>query len=75
MFGLILVALGVLFLLKNLGIISGDIWGIFWPILLIILGLWIIIGHFSRRKFFRNFFSCGRDFWEDTPFEKKDKEN
>ncbi|MCX8095167.1 MAG: DUF5668 domain-containing protein [Caldisericia bacterium] len=74
MFGLILVALGVLFLLKNLGIISGDVWEIFWPILLIILGLWIIIGSFTKRKFFRNFFSCRRDFHEDFPFEKKDKE-
>ncbi len=65
MFGLILVALGVLFLLKNLGLISGDVWGIFWPILLIILGLWIVIGSFTKRKWYRNFFSCGRDFWED----------
>jgi hypothetical protein len=29
MFGLILIALGVLFLLKNLGIISGSVWDIF----------------------------------------------
>lgn len=74
MFGLILVALGVLFLLKNLGIISGDVWGIFWPILIIILGLEIFIGSLRKKSFFRNFFSCGKNFWEEFPFEKKEKE-
>lgn len=73
MFGLILIALGLLFLLKNLGIISGDVWGIFWPILLIILGLWILVDSFKKKKIFKNFFNCGRDIWEEYTFEKKEK--
>ncbi|OGY93481.1 MAG: hypothetical protein A2406_01110 [Candidatus Komeilibacteria bacterium RIFOXYC1_FULL_37_11] len=39
MFGLILVILGILFLLEEMGIIHGDFWGYFWPVILIVLGL------------------------------------
>ncbi|MFA6466263.1 MAG: DUF5668 domain-containing protein [Patescibacteria group bacterium] len=39
MFGLILVILGVLVLFEKMGIIQGDFWGFFWPIILIVLGL------------------------------------
>ncbi|MDH4222730.1 MAG: DUF5668 domain-containing protein [candidate division Zixibacteria bacterium] len=36
--GIILVIIGLLFLLDNLGYISGNIWR-FWPLILIILGI------------------------------------
>lgn len=39
MFGLILVILGVLVLFEKMGIIQGDFWGFFWPVVLIVLGL------------------------------------
>jgi len=39
MFGLILVILGILFLFEEMGIIQGDFWGYFWPIILIVVGL------------------------------------
>lgn len=42
MFGLILVILGVLFLLQQMGIISGDFWGYFWAIVLIVVGFGIM---------------------------------
>lgn len=73
MFGLILIALGVLFLLKNLGIISQDIWGIFWPILLIILGIEILISSIKKRRSFRNFFYCSRDFWKENSSDKREE--
>jgi hypothetical protein len=41
-FPLLLIAIGVIFLLSNLGIISGDAWTLiwqFWPLLLIVIGL------------------------------------
>jgi len=38
MFGLILVILGILVLLEKMGIVQGDFWGFFWPIVLIVLG-------------------------------------
>ena len=46
-FGLLLVVLGVLFLLQNIGVLSGASWGIIWPVLLIILGLSIV---FKKNK-------------------------
>lgn len=39
MLGVILIVIGAIFLLKNLGIITGDVWEIIWPVLLIALGL------------------------------------
>ena len=39
MFGLVLVILGILFILEEMGIIEGNFWGYFWPIILIIVGL------------------------------------
>jgi len=39
MFGLFLVVVGVLLLLKEVGIITGGFWGYIWPVLFIIFGL------------------------------------
>jgi hypothetical protein len=39
MFGIILVVVGLLVLFEKMGIIQGDFWGFFWPIVLIVLGL------------------------------------
>jgi hypothetical protein len=37
--GISIVAIGVIFLLQNLGLISINAWQIIWPILIVILGL------------------------------------
>lgn len=37
--GISIVAIGVIFLLQNLGLISISAWQIIWPILIVILGL------------------------------------
>ena len=37
--GLILIVIGVVALLVRLDVVTGSIWGLTWPILLIILGL------------------------------------
>ena len=37
-FGFFILALGILFLLKNLGVVYGDIWDILWPLLIIAFG-------------------------------------
>lgn len=59
MFGLILVFLGILFILEEMGIIQGDFWGYFWPIILIVIGLNImkkdsngmnVCGFFGQKK-------------------------
>ena len=45
--GLVLVALGLIFLLQNLGVIGWDVWGTlwrFWPVVLVLIGLNILLG-------------------------------
>jgi hypothetical protein len=41
-FGLIIIIVGLVFLLKNLGFIGGDVWPIIWPSLVIVVGLSIL---------------------------------
>ncbi|MBI5733561.1 MAG: hypothetical protein HY973_01270 [Candidatus Kerfeldbacteria bacterium] len=47
-FGIFLIIIGVIFLLKNLGFITGGLWDIFWPIVLIVWGLSLITKKSSR---------------------------
>jgi hypothetical protein len=44
-----LIAIGVLLLLGNMGIITGDIWRFVWPIFLIVLGVVFLLGATGRR--------------------------
>jgi len=46
-FGFLILLIGVLLLLNRLGIIYGDFWDYFWPVLLVALGLSMI---FKNRK-------------------------
>lgn len=46
---IILIAIGALFLLANLGYIHGDVWRFIWPIFLIALGVVFLLGAFGRR--------------------------
>lgn len=65
--GLILLILGVLLLLENLGFLPQEIWGFFWPIIIILLGLTLLV----KPKY--NKFCCGKiDFKKDR---KKEDEN
>lgn len=47
--GGVLVILAVLLLLKQAGIIN-DVFGFFWPLLVIAIGLWLIFGYFTRHQ-------------------------
>ncbi len=49
-FGLALVIVGIIFLLEKLGIISGSIWGYVWPSLVILLGLFMVLGKRRWKK-------------------------
>jgi hypothetical protein len=47
--GLIVLLVGVLLLLENLGYLPGiNIWGLIWPLFLIALGGWILWNYFTR---------------------------
>ncbi len=43
-----LIAVGVIFLLQNMGILSFNVWGSIWPIFIILLGVWMLFGNFMR---------------------------
>ena len=47
--GAVLVILGGLFLLSNLGVITVDVWGVIWPIALILFGVWLLWGRLFHR--------------------------
>jgi hypothetical protein len=43
--GIILLLLGGLFLLNNFGFLSAEFWSIFWPVLLILIGIRFMLGN------------------------------
>lgn len=46
--GGMLILLGVLFLLNSLGVLAVGVWAVFWPIALILFGLFLLIGVFGH---------------------------
>jgi len=38
-FGAVLIVIGVVFLLQNLGVISASVWSVIWPVLIILAGV------------------------------------
>ena len=42
MFGVLILIIGLFFLLKNLGLITGNLWSILWPLLVMAIGLKLI---------------------------------
>jgi Domain of unknown function (DUF5668) len=48
--GSVLIILAGLLLLKQMGVIAGDIFGYFWPILVIAFGVSLIVGFFARHQ-------------------------
>jgi len=41
--GSLLIFLGGFWLLTNLGLISAEFWGVFWPVVLILLGIKVLV--------------------------------
>src|SRR6266545_3848383 len=48
--GVVLVLLGALLLLNTLGILTTNVWNLIWPLFLIVLGVWVLIGVFSGTR-------------------------
>jgi hypothetical protein len=48
--GVLFILLAALLLLRQAGLITGDIFGYFWPLLIIAFGLWLILGFFGRHQ-------------------------
>lgn len=45
-FGLILIAVGIIAILVKTGVVAGSIWDYTWPTVLVIIGLSIFLGRF-----------------------------
>lgn len=41
--GLLVLVIGIVFLLQNLGYIGGNVWGIIWPVIIIVVGLSMVM--------------------------------
>ncbi len=50
--GGLLVVLGLLFFLKTAGYITGDVFSWFWPLVIIAIGAWVLLGGFYNRSRF-----------------------
>lgn len=48
--GGLLLIVGVVLLLANFNIITGNIWGYIWPLLIILMGVWVLIGVATGRS-------------------------
>ncbi len=66
--GLIVLLIGLVFLLKNLGVITRGFWTIFWPIIIILIGIDMLVG--KRWHRWRGW-SCGPwRFWDEERHRK-----
>lgn len=63
--GLILLVTGIVFLLKNLGYISGVVWSIVWPSILIVIGLWILLKREEEGFYWKEWFGWKK---KELPF-------
>jgi hypothetical protein len=52
--GAVLIFLGALFMVDTLGIMRINLWRIFFPLLLILFGVWILLGYFLRDQSVEN---------------------
>ncbi|MGD0004266.1 MAG: DUF5668 domain-containing protein [Anaerolineaceae bacterium] len=51
--GIVIVLVGVLLLLQQLGLLVFNFWAIFWPLILILVGIWFLLGPAVFRRDFR----------------------
>lgn len=71
-FGLILIAVGIIALLIKLDVLTGSIWNYTWPVILIILGLSFVFGRMFHRP--RWWWGGWCPPWEDRNRDKPNKE-
>ncbi len=76
-FGFIILIIGLIFLLKNLGFIGNDVWPIIWPSLVIAVGLSILLKRRKHEKKWEKFGDYMHKFGEEMQKawgDKKEKE-
>lgn len=67
-FGLILVAVGIIAILVKADVLAGSIWDYVWPTALVIIGLSFFFGRFRRRRWWWG----GWNPWDDRDRPKKE---
>jgi hypothetical protein len=63
-FGLILIAVGIIALLVKLDVLTGSVWDYVWPSVLVIIGLSFFLGRFHRRRWM---------WWGLNPWDDRDR--
>ncbi|MDP3964752.1 MAG: DUF5668 domain-containing protein [bacterium] len=53
---LLIIALGIIFLLRNLGVVTVGFWNLFWPGIVIVMGLTLILKRQRHRAHWWDFF-------------------
>jgi len=53
--GSLLIVVGFFFLLRNLGLISGEIWDVFWPTVIILIGVKLFLWPRKWHGFWKQF--------------------
>ena len=48
--GVIFILAGIIFLLNSLGFLAINVWNVIWPLFLVVLGLWVLLGAFLPRR-------------------------
>jgi hypothetical protein len=67
-FGLILIAVGIIAILVKADVLAGSIWDYVWPAVLVIIGLSFFFGRFHRRRWWSGW--CPP--WDDRDRPKKE---
>jgi len=69
-FGLILLAIGIIAILEKANVITGSVWNYAWPVILIIVGISFIFGRMFRRR--RWLWGGWCPPWDDRDRDKKE---
>jgi hypothetical protein len=69
-FGLILVAVGIIAILVKTNVLTGSVWDYVWPAALVIIGLSFLFGRMFRRRRW-GWFNWGSP-WDDRDKDRKE---
>ena len=70
-FAMIITVIGFLLLLDKMEIISGEVWGYFWPILIVLIGVSMMYKRMLGEHHWCDFCSHGREKKSTTKTTKK----
>ena len=69
-FPIFLIIIGIVFLLKNMGLVGDEVWGYVWPIFFIIWGVSMLM---NRNKLWAGFWRWSPGYYEKKEESKEDE--